>query len=186
MGRLQLTLALIKPDVAAQPHLVTAVRNIILKNNFYMVRTQEVRLKRADAERFYVEHKERFFYNRLVSYMSCGPLWAHVLAHPDAIARWRHLQGPTKVFKAIHEHPDSIRGMFGLTDTRNSTHGSDSDESAKREMTFFFPEFDVDRWYEREEPLFRAGNVVMNPERMEHVSSSVENSHGENLKSDCR
>jgi len=176
MSRLQLTLALIKPDLAAQPHRLTAVRNLIIANNFYLVKTQELRLRRADAERFYAEHKEKFFYNRLVSYMSCGPLWAHVLAHPDAISRWRQLMGPTKVFKTIHEHPNTIRGMFGLTDTRNSTHGSDSDESARKEIDFFFPDFDVDQWYQLEEPHFRAGDVVIDTEIMQHVINGMKNS----------
>jgi nucleoside-diphosphate kinase len=54
---------------------------------------------------------------------------------------WRQLLGPTKVFKAIHSHPDSIRGLFGLTDTRNACHGSDSVESVAKEIKIFFPDF---------------------------------------------
>merc|ERR1712038_255882 len=173
MARLQLTLALIKPDLTAQPHLVTAVRNIILANNFYMVRSQQMRLTRADAERFYAEHDGKFFYNRLVSYMSSGPLWAHILGHPCAISHWRQLTGPTKVFRTIHEHPESIRGMFGLSDTRNSTHGSDSEESARNEMKFFFPQFDVEQWYETDEEHFRLGHVKLDDDKMEHKITHV-------------
>lgn len=69
-----------------------------------------------------------------------------VLAGDNAIAKWRNLLGPTKVFKTIFSHPDSIRGQFGLSDTRNACHGSDSTESARREIGIFFPEFDTDDW----------------------------------------
>uniref|UniRef100_A0A8D2M7R6 Nucleoside diphosphate kinase n=1 Tax=Zonotrichia albicollis TaxID=44394 RepID=A0A8D2M7R6_ZONAL len=67
--------------------------------------------------------------------------------------------GPTKVFRARHSDPDSIRGAYGLTDTRNTTHGSDSPASASREIAFFFPEFDEQRWYEQEEPRLRRGQL---------------------------
>ena len=67
--------------------------------------------------------------------------------------------GPTKVYKTIYQEPGSIRGRYGLTDTRNSTHGSDSEESAKREIEFF-PHFDIEKWYRTEEKIFREGNVV--------------------------
>lgn len=69
-----------------------------------------------------------------------------VLAGDNAIAKWRSLMGPTKVFKTIFSHPESIRGQFGLSDTRNACHGSDSTESAKREIGIFFPEFDANKW----------------------------------------
>lgn len=55
--------------------------------------------------------------------------------------------GPTKVFKTIFTHPDSIRGKFGLSDTRNACHGSDSPESVKREIDIIFPEFNINNWY---------------------------------------
>ena len=55
--------------------------------------------------------------------------------------------GSTKVFKTRYEQPDTIRGLFGITDTRNSSHGSDSEETARQEIQFFFPEFDFDNFY---------------------------------------
>nr|XP_011737505.1 nucleoside diphosphate kinase 6 isoform X4 [Macaca nemestrina]XP_024648288.1 nucleoside diphosphate kinase 6 isoform X4 [Macaca nemestrina] len=57
-------------------------------------------------------------------YPLSGPIRAYILAHKDAIQLWRTLMGPTRVFRARHVAPDSIRGSFGLTDTRNTTHGS--------------------------------------------------------------
>lgn len=53
-----------------------------------------------------------------------GPMWAYILAHENAVPLWRSLMGPTKVFRARNSVPDSIRGAYGLTDTRNTTHGS--------------------------------------------------------------
>ncbi|NXM85761.1 NDK6 kinase, partial [Oenanthe oenanthe] len=88
-----------------------------------------------------------------------GPMWAYILAHEDAVSLWRSLMGPTKVFRARHSDPGSIRGAYGLTDTRNTTHGSDSPASASREIAFFFPEFDERRWLEREEPRWRCGEL---------------------------
>lgn len=65
----------------------------------------------------------------------------HILAKEEAIKDWRTLLGPTKVFQTIFSHPETIRGQFGLTDTRNAGHGSDSETSAVKEINFFFPEY---------------------------------------------
>ena len=82
--------------------------------------------------------------------------------------------GPTKVLKTIYTAPNSIRGQFGLTDTRNCTHGSDSEASAQKEIAFFFPEFDVDKWYEECEPKFRTGAIGFNPDTFEHFVKQSE------------
>lgn len=92
--------------------------------------------------------------------MSSGPLSANILTGHNAIERWRKLMGPTKVFKAVYENPDCIRAKYGLTDTRNVTHGSDSPESAEQEIKFFFPEFDFDDWKSREEQYFKDNHVI--------------------------
>lgn len=170
MRTLQLTLALLKPDLVAIPVNAAEVHKIILRNGFYFVKSKELMLSRSDAERFYQEHKGKFFYGRLVNYMSSGPLSAHILAHHDAILKWRNIMGPTKVFKTVFEAPNSIRGRFGLTDTRNCTHGSDSDETAAREIYFYFPEFNVHKWMTTEEEFFRKGHVTFNSEQLEHTT----------------
>ncbi|NXS14260.1 NDK6 kinase, partial [Neodrepanis coruscans] len=97
-----------------------------------------------------------------------GPMWAYILAHENAVPLWRSVMGPTRVFRARHSDPDSIRGAYGLTDTRNTTHGSDSPASASREIAFFFPEFDEQRWYEQDEPRLRQGQVSYSPEECVH------------------
>lgn len=71
---------------------------------------------------------------------------------------WPYLNILTKlflVFRARDIAPTSIRALYGISDTRNATHGSDSDESAKREIGFFFPHFDSESWFETHEPFYR-------------------------------
>ena len=137
----ELTLAILKPDLVANPTDLATVKSLILDADFRVVRERRLRLTDGDAHRFYAEHHDKFFFNRLVTYMTSGDIEACVLAKPDAIAAWRRLMGPTKVLRAIYEQPTSLRGRFGLTDTRNATHGSDSVENARKEITFFFPDF---------------------------------------------
>ncbi len=152
--RLQLTLAILKPDVVANPRVLYAIRRRILDEGLKVVRTKRFRMSRNQAEDFYAEHEGKFFHGRLVTFMSSGESDVHILAATDAIKRWRKLMGPTKVFKTRFEDPDSIRGRFGLTDTRNATHGSDSEESARKEIQFFFRDFDVDAFYADEARYF--------------------------------
>lgn len=173
--KLELTLAVIKPDVVAHPHKLQDIKDIILRNNFLFVRSKIVRWNRNDAELFYQEHKGRFFYNRLVGFMSSGPMSVHILAREAAISHWRELMGPTKTLSAKHVAPTSLRARFGLTDTRNATHGSDSRETAAKEIAFFFPEFCVHDWYEKDEPTFRTGPVLYKPEENLHVIATEKN-----------
>ena len=107
---------------------------MILDNNFLVVRSSQMTLSKKRAGDFYEEHRGKFFYNRLVTYMSSGPAQALILAKEGAIEGWRELMGPTKVFKTRFDKPESIRGQFGLSDTRNCSHGSDSKQSAEKEM----------------------------------------------------
>ncbi|XP_029352469.1 nucleoside diphosphate kinase 6 [Echeneis naucrates] len=166
---LQLTLAVIKPDAVAHPVMMEALHQKILDNNFVIVRCKDLTWRRQDSEQFYAEHSERFFYQRLVEFMSSGPMRAYILAREDAILHWRELMGPTKVFRAKYTSPASLRGQFGLTDTRNTTHGSDSVESAQREISFFFPDFCMKEWMERKEPLFRSGQIHFDHQKLIHT-----------------
>lgn len=169
---LQLTLAVIKPDAVAHPVMMEALHQRILESNFVIVRCRDLVWRKRDSERFYAEHSERFFYQRLVEFMSSGPMRAYILAREDAIRHWRELMGPTKVFRARYTSPASIRAQFGLTDTRNTTHGSDSPESAQREIGFFFPDFCVEEWMRTEEPSFRSGQIRYDHENHIHSLSA--------------
>ena len=76
------------------------VRQMIVNENFLIVRSKYLSLTRSRAEEFYAEHKGKFFYNRLVTYMSSGRCQPLILARGEAIAHWRQLMGPTKVCNA--------------------------------------------------------------------------------------
>jgi len=146
--RLHLTLAIFKPDLVLRPYCIEHVRDVLLKNNFIAIKSKKEHLTRKKVEDFYREHESKFFYNRLVTYMSSGPSHVHILGrHGEAIKTWRQLMGPTKVSKTRYENPETIRGLIGLTDTRNSTHGSDSDQNAEAEIKFFFPEFEYEQFF---------------------------------------
>jgi nucleoside-diphosphate kinase len=101
----------------------------------------------------------KFFYERLVNYMMSGETEALVLAHSQALQRWRDLMGPTKPSLAQSLDPDSIRALHGLTDTRNAVHGSGCEASFLMEMDILFPDFNIQQWYQTEEPLFRIGRA---------------------------
>lgn len=146
--KLQLTLAIFKPDLTIRPYSVEHVRDIILKHDFIAIKSKAEHLSKAKVQEFYAEHQSKFFYNRLVTYMSSGMSHIHILGREnEAIATWRKVMGPTKVLKTRYEDPLSIRGQIGLTDTRNSTHGSDSEATAKAEINFFFPDFNYDDFF---------------------------------------
>ncbi|XP_068958295.1 nucleoside diphosphate kinase 6 [Petaurus breviceps papuanus] len=172
-GLLQLTLALIKPDAVAHPLILEAIHQRILSHQLLIVRARDVVWRREECQRFYQEHAGRFFYQRLVEFMASGPIRAYILAHQDAVQLWRTLMGPTQVFRARYLDPHSIRGSFGLTDTRNTTHGSDSAVSARREIAAFFPDFSEPRWYAEEEPRLRSGPVYYDAEGGVHCAASA-------------
>ena len=121
----------------------------------------------------------RFYFQRLVEFMCAGHVEGMILAHHNAIQHWRALMGPTKPYVAQIIAPHTIRGSYGLTDTRNSTHGSgesscalkrrphttcestlDSEQSAEREINVMFPEFSLGDWYKNQEVHYRNGNVT--------------------------
>lgn len=178
---LELTLAILKPHVVKSPFVLQKIRGLIIDNNFKVVRTRRTTLTSKEAALFYLDHKDKFFYNRLLTFMCSGPSDIHILAGHDAIIRWRNLMGPTKTYQAQYTAPNTIRGMFGLSDTRNATHGSDSPEAVLREIAIFFQDFDVKRWYENEEALFNSDKVQFDPTAFIHFidkKSSITPSKG--------
>ncbi|KAL0109480.1 hypothetical protein PUN28_014507 [Cardiocondyla obscurior] len=169
---LQLTLAILKPHVVKSP-FVLQIRDLIIDNNFKVVRSRRATLSRAEAELFYKEHESKFFYNRLLTFMCSGPSDIHVLTRHDAVAKWRQLMGPTKVYQAQYNAQDTIRGMFGLSDTRNATHGSDSKESAEREIAILFKDFNIKEWYESEEIFYNLGKLHFDPVSFVHTADKT-------------
>uniref|UniRef100_A0A1B6JBJ8 Nucleoside diphosphate kinase n=1 Tax=Homalodisca liturata TaxID=320908 RepID=A0A1B6JBJ8_9HEMI len=167
---LELTLAILKPHVVKASHALEAIHRIIENNGFVIVKSRTVRISQQQVEQFYEEHKNKFFYNRLITSMTSGDCEVYVLAKDNAIQDWRKLMGPTKVFQAIFSHPDSLRGMYGLTDTRNATHGSDSMESAAREISIFFPDFSVSQWLKENEESFQ--KEVIHSDQTSYIHSA--------------
>lgn len=133
------TFALVKPDAHARAGeiLLSAKRA-----GFEIAHMSTVTMTESKAKEFYAEHADRPFFPALVEFMTSGPATALILRREGAVVGWRELLGPTSPARAREEAPDSLRARFGTDDTRNGTHGSDSAESAAREIAFFFPEFD--------------------------------------------
>ncbi|XP_075157073.1 nucleoside diphosphate kinase 6 [Haematobia irritans] len=139
---MEITLALIKPHVVRNTLALRSLLDMI-KSNFTILESKQIHITKHLSEKFYAEHKGKFFYNRLTTFMGSGPTYALILQGKDGISKWRSLMGPTKVYKAIYSNPESIRALYGLSDTRNACHGSDSLESAFREISILFPDFNV-------------------------------------------
>ncbi|KAI8049702.1 nucleoside diphosphate kinase [Syncephalis plumigaleata] len=145
---MQLTLALLKPDICTDKEQIIEVYKAIDDAKLTVLAKHHVMWTPDGAGAFYAEHKGRFFYQRLCGYMSSGPFQALVLGGHEAIPRWRALIGPTHPIRARVNAPTTLRALYGLTDTRNSFHGSDSVETANKEIKFFFPELDLQQCLE--------------------------------------
>lgn len=131
---MQQTFSIIKPD-AVKRNLIGEILQRLEKNGLQVIAFKMIRLTPEQAENFYAEHKGREFYEPLVDYMLSGPIVVQVLQGEDAIAKNREIMGVTDPQKAAE---GTIRKDFALSVRENSVHGSDSPESAEREMAFFF------------------------------------------------
>jgi nucleoside-diphosphate kinase len=129
------TLVLCKPDAVARG-LVGEVIGRLERKGFRLVAMELRTLDEATAKQHYGEHEGKPFFDDLVSFITSGPLVALCVEGPDAVAAVRTLMGPTNPISAP---PGSIRGDYGLEIEKNLVHGSDSDESAARELALFFP-----------------------------------------------
>ena len=144
----------------------------MLDQGFYFIRSRQTQLSLSQAKTFYQQHSDRFFFNRLTHFMSSGPISLHILGKRDAVKEWRRLLGPTKVTRAQFESEDSIRGRYGISDTRNVAHGSDALETALMEIAFFFPHFDALQWAQRHLPSFVKSDVVFDADTQQHRMKS--------------
>lgn len=131
---LQRTLALIKPDAVANGHVGDIIA-AIEKEGFGLVAMKLMHLTKSQAEGFYHVHKERPFFNDLVTFMTEGPIVAMILEKDGAIAAWRNLMGATNPDQA---EEGTLRKRFGSGIERNATHGSDAEDTAAFETRYFF------------------------------------------------
>ena len=128
------TFTMIKPD-AFEANNSGAIIKIIEQAGFSIKAAKLTRLSAERAGQFYEVHKERPFYNDLVSYMSSGPIIAMVLEKENAVEDFRKLIGATNPAEA---EEGTIRNLFAKSIAANAIHGSDSDENAEIETSFFF------------------------------------------------
>ena len=132
---MQRTLVLVKPD-GVRRGLAGEVISRLERKGLTLVAMELRTLDRETAEEHYGEHRERPFFGELVEFITGGPLVALVVEGPNAVAGTRRLMGVTNPVEAT---PGSIRGDYALEIGQNLVHGSDSEESAAREIGIFFP-----------------------------------------------
>ncbi|SGZ02171.1 BQ5605_C033g11192 [Microbotryum silenes-dioicae] len=158
-GPLQLTLGIIKPSVCSSQAQVKEVLQLIKQSGLEIVRQKRMFWKTQDAEKFYSEHAGRFYFPRLVQHATSSPLLTLALYGPSSIQTWRQLIGPTHVYKAQwtsiqdlqSENGLGLRAKYGISDTRNGFHGSDSEASARKELEQVFEGWDIGWWLKHKE-----------------------------------
>jgi len=136
---LEQTLSIIKPDAVAR-NLIGEIYSRFEHGGLRIVATKMLHLDLEQAGGFYAEHKDRPFYDALISFMTSGPITIQVLEGEDAVARNRELMGATDPKKA---DIGTIRADLAESIDANAVHGSDSLASANREISYFFKEYEI-------------------------------------------
>jgi len=136
---LERTLSIIKPD-ATRRNLTGKIIARFEEGGLRVVAQKRLRLSKEQAEEFYGVHKERSFFNDLVSFMISGPVVVQVLEGENAVASNREIMGATNPANAA---PGTVRADFAESIEANSVHGSDSAENAATEIAFFFSQSEI-------------------------------------------
>ena len=134
MSEVEQTLSIIKPD-AVERNLTEEIKRIFVSNNLLIKDMKKIHISKEEAAEFYKVHQSKPFYSDLCSYLSSGPIVALILEGKDAILQNRKIMGATDPKKA---EENTIRKLYGISIDKNSVHGSDSKENAKKEINFFF------------------------------------------------
>ena len=134
MSNMEQTLSIIKPD-AVERNLENEIKEMFKINGFTILKEKKIQIEKSEAEKFYKVHETKPFYNDLCSYLSSGPIIAIVLEKENAVIDNRKLMGATNPKDA---EEGTIRKKYGISIDKNSVHGSDSVENAKKEIDFFF------------------------------------------------
>ena len=134
MNSKEQTLSIIKPDAVAR-NLVEEIKNIFLKNSLLIKDSKKIHITKDEAAEFYKVHQSKPFYNDLCVYLSSGPIVAMILEGNNAVKVNRKLMGATNPKEAEEK---TIRKLYGISIDKNSVHGSDSIDNAKKEIEFFF------------------------------------------------
>ena len=133
------TLSIIKPD-AVKRDLTGKIIAMFEENQLRIVAQKKIWLSKAQAGSFYAVHKDRPFFDELCEFMSSGPIVVQVLRGTNAIEKNREIMGATNPEQA---EEGTIRKEFALSMTENSAHGSDSPETAREEISFFFSGLEI-------------------------------------------
>jgi nucleoside-diphosphate kinase len=133
------TLSIVKPDAVAK-NVIGQIYSRFEKLGLKIVAARMLQLSQKEAEGFYAVHRERAFFHDLVKFMISGPIMVQVLEGENAIARNRELMGATDPKKA---GKGTIRADFADSIDANAVHGSDSPETARAEIAFFFPAIEI-------------------------------------------
>ena len=134
MSNLEQTLSIIKPD-AVERNLTDEIKLIFTKNNLHITDNKKIHIWKEEAAEFYKVHQSKPFYNDLCEYLSSGPIVVMILEGKDAVVKNRKIMGATDPKNA---EENTIRKLYGISIDKNSVHGSDSVDNAKKEIEFFF------------------------------------------------
>ena len=128
------TLSIVKPD-AVERNLENKIKSFFKEKKLKILKSKKVHITKEEAAEFYKVHQTKPFYQNLCNYLSSGPIVVMVLEGEGAVSKNRQIMGATDPLKA---DKGTLRKMYGLSIDKNSVHGSDSAESAKTEIDFFF------------------------------------------------
>ena len=134
MNNIEQTLSIIKPD-AVERNLIEEIKSIFIRNDLRIKDNKKIHISKEEAAEFYKVHQSKPFYNDLCNYLSSGPIVVMILEGKDAILKNRKIMGATDPKKADE---NTIRKLYGISIDKNSVHGSDSSDNAKKEINFFF------------------------------------------------
>ena len=133
------TLSIIKPD-GTKRNLIGKIIARFEEEGFEIAALKKKKLSKEEAQGFYAEHKDRPFFGELVDFMSSAPVVLMVLKRDQAISKNRDIMGATNPAQAAE---GTIRRLYAKSVGENTVHGSDSSESAKREISYFFPGIEI-------------------------------------------
>ena len=134
MNSIEQTLSIIKPD-AVERNLAEKIKEKFLESKLTIKNQKKIQISKEEAAEFYRVHQTKPFYDRLCNYLSSGPIVVMILEGENAISINRKIMGATDPQKA---DKGTIRKEFGISIDKNSVHGSDSKDNAKKEIDFFF------------------------------------------------
>ena len=134
MSNIEQTLSIIKPD-AVERNLVNKIQQKFLDSRLKITKSKKIQISKEEAAEFYKVHQTKPFYDRLCAYLSSGPIVVMILEGKNVVKENRRIMGATDPKDA---EEGTIRKKYGISIDKNSVHGSDSVENAKKEIDFFF------------------------------------------------